>query len=761
MRCRMNQHLNTSSHLSSGWRWGSFLTLLFGLFFLTLLLKEELTHTPPLPIKVLNDKGKTLFTKEDILRGQKHFLNYNLMHLGSLFGHGALFGVDFTAEELNQETLFIQETLSQQTYKRPFASLNKEEAKQIETTITDHFRQNSYDVATGELHFTDPRASSLEKSAAHWKNYFASMQLKDIPASDQELFELTSFFVWSGFVSTASPDSSSTSYTHNFPFNPLIGNVPPSDLTILSVISLLSLFAILSLLLYWFGKHEFLGWATRRTPHLHSIQFTSRELSKGQRALAKFLLLASSLFLFQTVTGILIGHFRAEDNFWRSPLATLFPYPLLNSWHVESGLFWILTAWMAGSLFISHIFSKEDPPFLKKGTYFLFGSLVFTFLAGFSGEFLAAHQLLPPSLISLIGTQGVPFFGYGRLFQFTLLLSLLFWIILLYTTLKTGFPHQTKEKKELALLFFFSAATLPLIYLPSFFMSGSSPFFFLETFRLTTLHLWFESFFQLFLIIFIAFLFTLLGFVSTKASLRLSYLSAILFLGAGILSTTHHLYFTGSSELALIISSLFASLEIVPLLLLSLMAFDFLLITRGRCIDCAAYIERGTKYALYAFLACGLWNIIGSGLFALLGHLPLLAYFASGTSLIMTHEETTLSGVFGMMALGIVAFLLRSSLANREWERIQSYVKASVVGVNLGLFLLIAIDLFPAGLIQFNDVIQSGYHHARSLQFHMAGSYHVLEEIRTLSDVIFLAMGVVPLFVACLMGYRMIKKERS
>jgi len=61
---------------------------------------------------------------------------------------------------------------------------------------------------------------------------------------------------------------------------------------------------------------------------------------------------------------------------------------------------------------------------------------------------------------------------------------------------------------------------------------------------------------------------------------------------------------------------------------------------------------------------------------------------------------------------------------------------------------MVLLDLFPAGVLQLWDSINHGYWHARRLSFLLSGTFHTLEWLRIVADLTFLAVGVVPLFLA-------------
>ena len=60
------------------------------------------TNAPPIPGRVTDASGATLVDRQGILHGQEVFLKYGLMEHGTLWGHGAYLGPDYTAEYLHR-----------------------------------------------------------------------------------------------------------------------------------------------------------------------------------------------------------------------------------------------------------------------------------------------------------------------------------------------------------------------------------------------------------------------------------------------------------------------------------------------------------------------------------------------------------------------------------------------------------------------------------------------------------------------------------
>ncbi|MDC0679306.1 hypothetical protein POL72_16300 [Sorangium sp. wiwo2] len=91
--------------ISRGWVQATALVFLLGFFVLGLLAYRTYAAQPHIPARVVDPAGRILFTGEDVLTGQELFLRNGLMEYGSVFGHGAYLGPDFTADYLRRGRL--------------------------------------------------------------------------------------------------------------------------------------------------------------------------------------------------------------------------------------------------------------------------------------------------------------------------------------------------------------------------------------------------------------------------------------------------------------------------------------------------------------------------------------------------------------------------------------------------------------------------------------------------------------------------------
>ena len=164
---------------------------------------------------------------------------------------------------------------------------------------------------------------------------------------------------------------------------------------------------------------------------------------------------------------------------------------------------------------------------------------------------------------------------------------------------------------------------------------------------------------------------------------------------------------------------------------------------------------------LCGVMAVGFWNFLGGGIFGFLINLPIVSYFEVGTILTPNHGHAAMMGAFGMLALSLLVLAIRQVLSDGEWKRVEKFVRLSFWGLNIGLALMVICSLFPGGVLQFLDVLKNGYWHARSPEFLNWRVMNLIEWIRMPADLIFIALGVVPIIVAVGSTYIILRKSES
>lgn len=756
----MTDDSGTTESLSPWWRHTVILTMVVGFTILIWLSAKTYQDAPPIPRRVVGPSGETVFTREDILAGQSVFLKYGLMDNGTIWGHGAYLGPDFSADYLHALALDVSEFIARQTYGRSRADLSAAEQSAVSAETQQLLKQNRYAVESQSLRFTEPEVFSYRRQIETWTGYFsepgknAGLPAKYIRDS-REISRLTAFFAWTVWASVANRPGRSYSYTNNFPYDPMAGNTPTGDALLWSALSLIALLVGIAAVLFAFGKFDYLGWKGK-SGHIHP-QMLPGTTSASQKAVIKYFLVVALLFLAQVVVGGATAHYRAEPGgFYGIDISGWLPSHLVRTWHLQLAIFWIATAYIAGGLFLAPSLGGKEPAGQVKGVNLLFIALVIVVAGSLLGEMLGLNQMLG-SLWFWFGHQGWEYLELGRAWQILLAVGLVFWLFLLFRGVAPS--NNDPERREITALFLYAALAIPLFYLPALFFDSTSHFSVVDMWRFWIIHLWVEGFFELFATVMVAVIFYQLGIVSHVTAARVVYLDAILYLGSGIVGTGHHWYWTGQSNITMALAAMFSALEVVPLTLLTLDAWDFVKLSRGKCDVCNKTISVPHKWTFYFLMAVGFWNFVGAGVFGFLINLPIVSYFEVGTMLTPNHGHAAMMGVFGMLAMALVVFALRQVLTDAQWQTPEKFIRISFWGLNIGLALMVVSNLFPGGVLQLVDVLNYGYWHARGPEFLNERIVRYIEWARLPADIIFIVAGVVPAVLASGWTYMSVRKS--
>ena len=76
----------------------------------------------------------------------------------------------------------------------------------------------------------------------------------------------------------------------------------------------------------------------------------------------KYFWVVAALILVQIAMGVVTAHYGVEGGgLYGVKLADWLPYSLTRTWHIQTGLFWIATAWLAAGLFIGPLSAASNP----------------------------------------------------------------------------------------------------------------------------------------------------------------------------------------------------------------------------------------------------------------------------------------------------------------------------------------------------------------------------------------------------------------
>jgi len=706
--------------------------------------REVYRQAPPVPERVVSASGELLTTRERILDGQEVWQSLGGQQIGSIWGHGAYQAPDWSADWLHREALELLDGWSRGEHGAAFADLDAETRGALEARLRRELRENRYDPASGTLVVGDARAAAMRRVADHFRRLFSGdPALRDLRedyalhesalTDPGELASLTDFFFWTSWACVTERPGKSYSYTSNWPHDPLVGNEPTAANVVWSLLSIL-------LLLAGVGALVWVHAATGRQDEPHEVPrkdpLAGVTVTPSMRALGKYAGVVVALFLVQVLLGAVVAHYTVEgQSFFGFPLSDYLPYAVARTWHLQTAVFWIATAFLAAGLFLAPVIGGREPRFQRLGVNVLFGALLLVVTGSLAGEWLSIRRLLPRGTSFWLGHQGYEYVDLGRVWQIALYVGLILWLALMLRALWPAL-QRAGENRGLIGLFAGSVVAIGLLYGAGLMYGARTHLAVAEYWRWWVVHLWVEGFFEVFATGALAFLFTRLGLVKPQSATRAFVAATALFLLGGIPGTFHHLYFSGTPVSITAIGATFSALEVVPLVLIGREALETLRMQRK-----APWMTT-YRWPIRFFVGVAFWNLVGAGLFGFLINPPIALYFMQGLNTTPVHGHTALFGVYGLLALGLVLLVLRRLGRPQPWR--EGALRYAFWAMNVGLALMVLLSLLPIGLAQTWASVETGLWYARSAEFLQAPLLERLRWLRIVGDAVFLS-GVLAL----------------
>ncbi len=698
-------------------------------------------EAPPIPERVVTTDGSVVVTGDDIREGQAVWRSIGGHQLGSVWGHGAYVAPDWSADWLHRELVAMLDLMAGQAYGGSYESLSAAEKATMRELLRSDYRTNTFDPTTGDITISPLRARAIEQVATHYEALFGDDPTLDDLREDYAMRKptvedsrrreaLRAFFFWTSWACATDRPGTGITYTNNWPAEDLIDNRPTTSIFLWSMISILGLLAGIGALVWYMAA----GNKDEEHPVPGEDPLLGLKPTPSMLATVKYFWVVAALMVVQIVVGIITAHYGVEGQaFFGIELAKWLPYSVARTWHVQLGIFWIATAWLATGLFIAPAVGGKEPRFQRLGVNVLFGSLLLIVVGSLVGEWLGVMQKLDLGTNFWFGHQGYEYVDLGRFWQIFLFVGLFIWLFLLIRALAPAFKSD-RESGPLLRLFSVASAAIALFYGAGLMWGSHTPLSIVEYWRWWVVHLWVEGFFEVFATVVIAFLFSRMGLVRSSTAGKAAIFSSTIYLTGGIIGTMHHLYFAGTPTGVLAWGAVFSALEIVPLVLVGFEAV--------RNLREAKSVEWVTHYRwpIYFFVAVAFWNLVGAGLFGFLINPPIALYYMQGLNLTPLHGHTAFFGVYGMLGIGLMLFSLRAMNTEVIWR--PKVLKFSFWALNIGLGLMALLSLLPIGLFQTVATVQHGLWYARSAEFLQQDFLQNLRWMRVIGDVIF-SLGMV------------------
>ncbi|URW80986.1 nitric-oxide reductase large subunit [Xiashengella succiniciproducens] len=705
--------------------------------------REIYREAPPVPEKVVTVTGEVLFSGQEIKDGQNVWQSLGGQQVGTIWGHGAYQAPDWTADWLHREAVYMLDALSIASHGKAYDELEGDQQAALQVLLQKDLRTNTYDRETGVLTVSSLRAEAIAYNSRYYAGLFTDNPSMDhlreayaIPANSlkdpERVHQLNAFFFWASWACVAQRPGQEISYTNNWPPEKLVANTPTGSMILWTGFSVILLLAGIGLMVWYYAstKEEEPIVAPPASPVANLAQTPS------QRATLKYFIIVTFLILVQVVMGVVTAHYGVEGlGFYGIPLADWLPYSVSRTWHVQLAIFWIATSWLATGLYYAPTIVGKEPKFQKLGVDLLFYALLVIVLGSLAGQWMGIMQKLGLVENFWFGHQGYEYVDLGRFWQWFLFAGLFIWLFLMGRAIIPAIK-QKAGNHHLLIMFLIACVAIALFYGAGLMWGRQTNLAIAEYWRWWVVHLWVEGFFEVFAVAVMSFLFVRLKLLRAQMATAAVLFTTIIFLSGGILGTFHHLYFTGTPTAIMAIGATFSALEVVPLVLVGYEAYDHMKLSRS-----SDWIS-SYKWPIYCFIAVAFWNLVGAGIFGFLINPPIALYYMQGLNTTPVHGHAALFGVYGILGIGLMLFVLRDMNTDLKWK--DTWIKYAFWLINIGLLAMVTLSLLPIGLAQTVASVQEGLWYARSAEFMQQDYITVFKWLRVIGDTLF-AIGTLAL----------------
>jgi nitric oxide reductase subunit B len=267
--------------------------------------------------------------------------------------------------------------------------------------------------------------------------------------------------------------------------------------------------------------------------------------------------------------------------------------------------------------------------------------------------------------------------------------------------------------------------------------------------------MWVEVTFEVFTTVIVAYLLVQMGLITRLMAERVIFLAVMLFLVTALNGISHNFYWIAKPTGIIAVGSVFSTLQVLPLLLLTLDAWQMRQ-EGGRATEFRVQGKQvNVMEGVWLFiLGVNFWNIFGAGVFGSLITLPLVNYYEHATYMTGNHAHAAMFGVKGNVALAGLLFCCQHLFQKSAWS--DKLVKTSFWSLNIGIALMMFLDLFPVGLYQIWLVLTEGFWYARTTEVIKGPVFVTLTYLRMIGGAVFVLGGLLPLIYFVLSrGFRL------
>ncbi|MDQ2861187.1 MAG: cbb3-type cytochrome c oxidase subunit I, partial [Pseudomonadota bacterium] len=310
-------------------------------------------NAPPVPASVSDAAGRPIMSDADIVAGKAGFQKADLMDYGSIYGMGSYFGEDYTASTLVRLGEETRNNVALASYGRPFAALAPEQ----QYVATEAMRAQLQHVDLTQAHVVAPQAlaGAIRTLQSQLATSFHTVNLAKgwTPArslTPEGAAATGDFVIYSALTTVARRPGMTSSWTENWPYEPLVGNVPTTNTFRWTWISFcftfFSIGAVLFIYQAWLNHPD-------DAPRERGLA-EFRPLTPSQKRIGKYFVVVALVFLASMGAGAIMAHsYYDRVTFYGIQLNYILPFNFLRSFHTQAPIIWIGLGWIGSGLFLA------------------------------------------------------------------------------------------------------------------------------------------------------------------------------------------------------------------------------------------------------------------------------------------------------------------------------------------------------------------------------------------------------------------------
>jgi len=582
---------------------------------------------------------------------------------------------------------------------------------------------------------------------AHYYKYFQGGIFTELRPIEQirnpkDVEDLAAFFFWGGWLCAAQRPGEDYSYTHNWPYDPLVGNHPTPEVVLWSILSIGVLFLGLSITFFVYGQFDDSAEAEDEVQRqlLTTQDLENKIVRPTQRACYKFFVLSMIAFAIQVFAGIACSIDFVRP--WGLTACDILPFTVLRSYHTTFQIFWMFVAWVGTTIFFLPRFYEQEPAGQSALIDVLFNACVVVAGGGVVGIPLGQSGFLQGRLAYFFGSQGWEFLELGWFWQFLLLVGFCMWVLILFRGVRPYLSWKTVWSTP-AWLFYGSTVMVGFLFF-SIKLTPKTNFIIADFWRWMVVHMWVEVTFEVFTTVVVAYLYREMGIISRSKAERATYIAVMLFFLTAVIGVGHNFYWIAKPTGVIALGSCFSTTQIFPLILLTLDAWKHMQMAEFAEEGCEKGKQTNIMKEVWLFLlGINFWNVVGAGILGSVVNLPIINYYEHATYLTGNHAHSAMFGVKGNVGLASVLFCVQHLVEKEHWS--PRLVRMSFWCLNGGIALMMFLSMFPLGIYQMYINIKYGLWYARSMEIRHGDVFQTLAKTRSIGGHIFVWGGLMPL----------------